>query len=202
MMGLVFHHRSEPFPCRHRSARGHGNRVIELNIGRNSSTLIDFGARAGYDWQMGRLVVGAVGELGFPDHLDSVAAFSTTPAFYTFTRELDWLGGLRGRAGFGGERVLVYGSGGADWAKLDYSFATNNTVNTFVESEETMSWGYQVGGGLEIKFGGRDGRRGISMDEPERRGSVYGARAGPRSGNQSVHPRQRRGYRFAPSGRL
>lgn len=116
---------------------------------------LDFGGRAGYDWQMGGLVVGAVGELGFPDHVDSVSAFSTTPALYTFTRELDWVGGLRGRAGFGGERMLLYGTGGAAWAKIDHSFATSNTANTFVESAEDMAWGYQAGGGVEIKFGGK-----------------------------------------------
>lgn len=113
----------------------------------------DFGGRAGYDWQMGRFVVGAVGELSFADHVDSVSAFSTTPAFYTFTRELNWVGGLRARAGFGGERVLIYGTGGAAWGGLDHSFSTSNTANTFVESAEDMAWGYQAGGGLEFRFG-------------------------------------------------
>jgi len=116
---------------------------------------LDVGGRAGYDWQMGRLLFGVVGDLAFVDHTDSVAAFSTTPAFYTFTRELNWLGGLRARAGFGGERVLLYGTGGLAWAGIDHSFATSNAVNTFVEDEDDMAWGYQVGGGLEFKFGGK-----------------------------------------------
>jgi len=116
---------------------------------------IEFGGRAGYDRQMGRFVVGVVGELGFPDHIDSVSAFSTTPAFYTFTRELEWLSGLRARAGFGGENVLIYGTGGVAWAGVDHSFSTSNMVNTFVETEEDMVWGYQVGGGVDFKFGGK-----------------------------------------------
>lgn len=116
---------------------------------------LDAGGRVGYDWQRGRLVVGMVGEVAFVDHTDSVAAFSTTPAFYTLTRELEWLGGVRARAGFGGERALLYGTGGLAWAGLDHSFATSNTANTFVETEEDMAWGYQLGGGLEFKFGGK-----------------------------------------------
>ena len=116
---------------------------------------LDVGGRGGYDWQMGRLLLGIVGELAFVDHVDSVSAFSTTPAFYTFTRELEWLGGVRARAGFGGERVLLYGTGGLAWGGLDHSFATSNAVNTFVETEEGMAWGYQVGAGLDFKFGGR-----------------------------------------------
>ena len=113
----------------------------------------DFGGRAGYDWQMGRLVFGAVADVSFADHTDSVTAFSTTPAFYTFTRELNWVGGLRARAGFGGERVLIYGTGGAAWAGLDHRFTTSNAANTFVESSEDMAWGYQAGGGIDFKFG-------------------------------------------------
>ena len=49
----------------------------------------DFGVRGGYDWQSGRLVVGALGELVWADQAGSVSAFSTTPAFYTLTRELE-----------------------------------------------------------------------------------------------------------------
>jgi len=116
---------------------------------------MDFGGRAGYDWQMGQVVVGLLGEFGMPDHVDSVSAFSTTPAFYTFTRELEWLGGLRARAGFGGERILIYGTGGAAWASLEHSFSTSNAVNTFVESAEDMAWGYQLGGGVDFRFGGK-----------------------------------------------
>lgn len=114
---------------------------------------IDFGGRAGYDWQSGGFVVGGVVELSAPDHIDSVSAFSTTPAFYTFTRELTWVGGLRARAGFGGDRMLIYGTGGGAWAKIEHSFATSNTANTFVEDANDMAWGYQLGGGIDFKFG-------------------------------------------------
>jgi outer membrane immunogenic protein len=116
---------------------------------------LDGGGRAGYDWQRGRVVFGVVGDLAFVDHVDSVSAFSTTPAFYTFTRELEWLGGVRGRAGFGSEWVFAYGAAGLAWGGLDHRFTTSNAVNTFVESEEDMAWGYQVGGGVEFRFGGR-----------------------------------------------
>jgi opacity protein-like surface antigen len=114
---------------------------------------IDAGGRAGYDWQSGRLVFGIVGDFAFPDHIDSVSAFSTTPARYTLTRDLDWLGGVGGRVGVGGARVLAYATGGGAWGGLSHSFATSNAVNTFVESEDGMAWGYQAGGGVELRFG-------------------------------------------------
>ena len=55
------------------------------------------GGRAGYDAYAGNVILGVVGDLTFPEAIDSVSAFSTTPAFYTFTRDLHRLAGLRGQ---------------------------------------------------------------------------------------------------------
>lgn len=122
---------------------------------------IDFGGRVGYDWQSGMFVMGAVAELSWSDITDSVAAFSTTPAFYTMTRELDMLASFRARAGVGGERALVYGTGGFAWGWVDQRFASSNTVNTFVgvnqdgDGTRQSSAGYQLGGGVEFALGAR-----------------------------------------------
>ena len=115
----------------------------------------DYGVRGGYDWQAGRFVLGGVGEFAWMEQTGSVSAFSTTPAFYTFTRELKWLGGFRGRAGYGPGRLLVYGTGGLARASVEHSFTTSNVVNTFVPAGEQGVWGYQAGGGLEIRVGQR-----------------------------------------------
>jgi len=111
--------------------------------------------RGGYDWQMGRFVLGGVGEISWMDQIGSVSAFSTTPAFYTFTRGLKWLGGFRGRAGYGAGRYLVYGTGGMAMAGVEHSFKTSNVVNTFVPTGNQDVWGYQAGAGLELRVGGR-----------------------------------------------
>jgi opacity protein-like surface antigen len=115
----------------------------------------DFGVRGGYDWQKGRFVFGGVGEISWMEQIGSVSAFSTTPAFYTFTRELEWLGGFRGRAGYGAGRYLVYGTAGWAMAGVEHSFKTSNVVNTFVPTSSDDVWGYQAGAGLEIRVGGR-----------------------------------------------
>lgn len=124
---------------------------------------IDFGGRLGYDWQNGRIVFGAVAEVSKADVRDSVTAFSITPAFYAFQRELDYVGGLRARIGFGTDRMLIYGTGGGAWGKVDQAFTTSNVVNTFVPADDDvegldgdeMVTGYQAGGGIEIRFGAR-----------------------------------------------
>ena len=113
---------------------------------------VDFGLRAGYDWQMtSGLVLGVVAEVSKPDIEDSVAAFSTTPAFYTMTREVDWMGAIRGRAGFAMDRYLPYVTAGLARAKVDTGFATSNTANTFVLSGDDNVSGYQLGAGVETK---------------------------------------------------
>lgn len=115
----------------------------------------DFGLRAGYDWQSGALVYGVVGEYARGKAKDSVSAFSTTPAFYTLTRELDDTFSVRGRVGFsfGGDRNLVYATGGYAWASLKNSFSTSNTANTFTNTGDSDAEGAQYGVGYERRFG-------------------------------------------------
>ena len=118
---------------------------------------IDIGGRAGYDRQMGGLVLGALVDISTTEVVDGVSAFSTTPAFYAFSRELKYVGGLRGRVGGGSDRILVYGTGGAAWGSVDHQFTSSNGVNTFVptkdESRSATAWGYQAGGGIEVRLG-------------------------------------------------
>lgn len=115
---------------------------------------VEFSARLGFDKQMGTLVIGGVLEVGKADVRDSVSAFSTTPAFYTMTREVDWNAALRLRAGVtAAPRTLIYATGGVAYAKLDHSFTTSNTANAFAVIGSNDAWGWQAGGGLEQKLG-------------------------------------------------
>lgn len=119
---------------------------------------LDASGRVGYDWRAGRLVFGAVGEIGRIDVVESVTAFSTTPAFYTFTREPDVLAAARGRVGVLAGRVLAYGTAGVASARMTQVMVTSNRVNTFVpvnDGEATWEWGYQAGGGIDIAIGAR-----------------------------------------------
>jgi outer membrane immunogenic protein len=110
----------------------------------------EWAVHAGYDLQFGPLVVGAVGEYGRSTIVDSVTAFSTTPASYTFTRRLRDHASVRARAGFALGDTLVYGTGGVAYGKIRRSFSTSNRVNTFTESDADKGvWGYRVGGGVE-----------------------------------------------------
>lgn len=113
-----------------------------------------FHARLGYDKQMGKFVLGIVGEVGTADLRDTVSAFSVTPAFYYIERSIDLTAALRLRAGFTpAESTLVYATGGLAYAKLDQEFETSNTANSFAVFADEKAWGYQLGAGIEQKLG-------------------------------------------------
>ncbi|MBH2000208.1 MAG: porin family protein, partial [Sphingomonadaceae bacterium] len=53
---------------------------------------ISWMGHVGYDRQFGSIVAGVVAEAGKAYISDSVTEYSTTPAFYTMTRRIDWNG--------------------------------------------------------------------------------------------------------------
>lgn len=110
---------------------------------------LSWGVHAGFDVQMGSLVVGVVGEYGRATLSDSVTAYSTTPASYTLTRRLRDNAGLRARAGVALGNTLVYGTGGGAWGKIRRSFTTSNTANAFTTNGNDNAWGWKAGGGIE-----------------------------------------------------
>lgn len=111
---------------------------------------VEAGVRAGYDWQFGSFVVGGLGEFSATNVKDSVAGFSTTPAYYTFTRKLDNLAAARLRAGYAMGPALLYATGGYAWGKIDNRFETSNGANSFtLQADDDRADGWQAGGGLE-----------------------------------------------------
>ena len=111
----------------------------------------DYNIRAGYDMQSGNIVYGFVLEGGKSESRDSVTAFSTTPAAYTFTRQLDYSVQARARVGYAARGALFYATGGAAYAKINNSFSTTNGANSFTDNGNSKSWGYSYGGGTEVK---------------------------------------------------
>lgn len=109
------------------------------------------GVRAGWDFQFGSFVVGAVGEYSaFASAEDSVTSFSTTPASYTFERKLENLAALRARIGYAYGPALLYATGGAATGKIANQFYSSNAQNTFTATtDDDRADGYQAGGGIE-----------------------------------------------------
>ena len=106
-----------------------------------SGSEVGYSLRAGYDWQYGHWVFGVVGDVAKAEIGDAVTGFSTTPASYTFEREIDYTIGARLRGGYAFDQFLVYATGGFAWAEVDRRFTTSNTANSFTP----------VGGRLSVR---------------------------------------------------
>lgn len=111
--------------------------------------------RIGVDAQRGRIVVGLLGEFGTSGITDGVTAFSTTPASYVFNRGIDWEAGVRARAGYTpNNTTLFYGTAGPGYARIDRSFRSSQSVNTFTGRGRREQFGLQGGGGIEQRIFG------------------------------------------------
>ncbi len=114
---------------------------------------LEYSVRMGYDARMGsNLVAGFLVEGAKSSARDGSSAFSTTPAGYSFDRELDYAISARARLGITpGGGGLFYVTGGGSYAKIDHTFSTTNTANSFSPvNDGKMVWGWQAGGGAEV----------------------------------------------------
>ena len=111
----------------------------------------DIALRAGYDWQYGAWVFGGLVEVSTVDVTDSVSAFSTTPASYTMTRELDSMVAARARVGYAAGIYLPYVTAGLARGEVDHRFASTNTVNSFPARGDSEASGHQFGVGIEAR---------------------------------------------------
>ena len=116
------------------------------------------GAHIGYDYQMGNIVLGAVADINALDISETTSGFSSTPAFYTGTRSLDYLATARLRAGYlVTPTTLAYATGGLAYGKVDYGFSTNSPAVAApnlaaIVNEDEDDFGYTVGAGMEVMF--------------------------------------------------
>lgn len=114
---------------------------------------ISYWGRVGFDQQYGNIVVGVVGEAGKTQIADYVTAFSTTPAGYSFSRKISYMGSVRGRVGYAAKTTLFYGTFGPTYAKLNNKFFTTNVANSFTRRGDDTEFGYAAGGGVEQRVG-------------------------------------------------
>ena len=120
-------------------SRADGIQNISGSTSGTSSTWVA-GAQGGYDWQSGSAVFGLETDFSFA-HLRSsvdsdltcspVACSADTPPPSANTRSsVDWYGTLRGRAGWATGPMLVYGTAGLAYGKVNLNSSFKNRVYT------------------------------------------------------------------------
>lgn len=116
------------------------------------------GAEAGYNYQMGALLLGIETDFGFFDLKQSKSStfqskeLINPPVSYTLAQEVssDWLWTLRPRIGYVGGNWMVYGTGGMAMSnvqlKTTYS-DTRSPPNVIVAKEDSTKTGWTLGFG-------------------------------------------------------
>jgi outer membrane immunogenic protein len=103
------------------------------------------GALAGFNVQLDPLVLGIEGDIGWTD-ADGDGTEPQPDPEYDYHYDLNWIGHVRGRAGFAFDNALIFVAGGLAIADLDIE---QERVN--VGSGGTY-YGWTIGGGVDFAF--------------------------------------------------
>jgi outer membrane immunogenic protein len=119
------------------SFNGSGGRFLK---GADGVTL---GAEGGYNFQMGNIVFGPVGDLSY-SFMDGKGTAGALP----HTRsDINMVGSFRGRVGYAFDRILLYGTGGYTFANLEVK------SHSPAVSETSILNGWTAGLGAEYLWG-------------------------------------------------
>ena len=108
---------------------------------------VAYGVQAGYNYQVGRTVLGLEAEASFAD-IDGPARCGV--AVFVCNATIDALGTITGRVGQTYDRFLIYGKAGAAWLHEKVELVpTDGGVTTDVYHGDTFRWGWVLGAGFE-----------------------------------------------------
>jgi outer membrane immunogenic protein len=116
-----------------------------------------FGGQAGYNWQVGNVVLGVEGDAQWADqHGTSCGLICATQlgASITVSQKLEWFATARGRLGWANDGYLLYVTGGGAWGGIDENVTFAAPGGTIGASFSTTKSGWTVGGGIEARLWG------------------------------------------------
>lgn len=120
------------------------------NYGTNRASALG-GFNAGYNYQIGHVVLGAAGDFSWTRaNGSSVTPSINVPGFVLMSNgRTDWYATLTGRVGVAFDRVLVYGKGGVAWSRQVYDGRADGFVSVVYSPFSDIRTGYVVGAGAE-----------------------------------------------------
>jgi opacity protein-like surface antigen len=116
------------------------------------------GVLAGYNWQLGPLVLGIEGDIGWTNAVGHGTALPPPPPIVITTTtpntyELRWTSHVVGKAGYAAGNWLFFATGGLSIADLNF---TEGVTTTTIIVPPTVAGGkyvgFSVGGGVEYAF--------------------------------------------------
>jgi outer membrane immunogenic protein len=146
------------------------------------------GGQAGYNFQLGRIVLGIEGSISAAD-FDRSFTSPYFPATDVWSSKVTWLSTATGRIGYGFDGWLPYIKGGLAAGQVDTSIQ-NNAAGAFSQSS-AAHYGWTLGGGVEFKIAPRfslglefmhtDLGRGNDISGPQPAGTTESYNVGLRS---------------------
>jgi outer membrane immunogenic protein len=106
------------------------------------------GVQAGYNWQMGSLLLGVEADFSLSEMKRHLPNPFGGFAGESFSTKVDWFGTGRLRFGYAANTFLLYGTGGFAFGHIDNRY--NDPIDTNIAKASDVRWGWTLGGGLEI----------------------------------------------------
>lgn len=109
------------------------------------------GVQAGYDWQVGSWVFGAVADIAKTNIDNNLSGSIDGIGSVSLESELEYLGTIRGRAGFAFDRALVYAHGGWAYGRTEQTATLTDAATGLSDtiSDRTRRSGWTAGAGVE-----------------------------------------------------
>jgi outer membrane immunogenic protein len=117
----------------------------------NSSGVVG-GIHAGYNYQMGAVVLGAEADLWYNGVSTRTAWAGTGGATGTLKNELGWQGSIRARAGYAIDRALLFVTAGVAIAAPETTLSGTTGIGGLTVASSATRAGFTVGGGAEYAF--------------------------------------------------
>jgi outer membrane immunogenic protein len=123
-----------------------------------------FGGQAGYNYQVGNIVVGVEGDFQWSGARDTagcgIECFNEggmAAIIGTAEQQIKWFGTARGRVGYTNNDWLLYVTAGGAWGEVDATTAINVPMSVGALSNTTSitKSGGVFGGGVEVHLGGQ-----------------------------------------------
>ncbi|WP_152046162.1 outer membrane protein [Aureimonas psammosilenae] len=123
------------------------------------------GGHVGYDYQMpNNVIVGGVADFNYIDHDKKTGVVlgqngSATGQEFETKTDMKYFGTVRGKVGYGVDRVAVYGTGGLAYGKAkvntdesNFNTSANGTGTTYTATSDSDKdkVGYAVGAGVDV----------------------------------------------------
>ena len=130
-------------------AAARGSDDVQLGDGEGSIAADGYamGMHAGFNAQIGNLVLGFESDVDTTDFEGETDVFAGPVRVGEIRQEVDWLGSLRARAGFAADRALLYATGGVAVGGVRITSDASNGDELHDNGERLVGW--TAGGGLE-----------------------------------------------------